>query len=106
MSYEEVIQRLKDHFERHKDRLETPYLDQAVDIMFNTLKKQIALSPKLRYGITHFSLYGSILDEYGDIPTCPICEHDLDKHSHYCLSCGQKIKWKEDIDDCSNCKER
>lgn len=95
MTYEEAIERLKDHFRIHDDGRPTPYLDEAVAMAHAAMEKQIPKKP----------IYSDFDDNGFDeiIPhraECPACGESVDfgtwnsEESHHCI-CGQRIDWSE-----------
>lgn len=92
MDYKEVVQQLKDHFERHKDTLDTPYLDEAVSIMFSALEKQI---PKKPFKYYFYDRYYTV-DYFYQCPNHCNDRFQLSNTYSFCPVCGQALDWSGD----------
>ena len=61
---------------------------EAYQIAINALKKQIPVSPvEIK---EKFTTRGDIAYKDG---YCPMCDNDVISYNHYCVSCGQALKW-------------
>ena len=93
MNENEAIERIKDHFRVHDDGRPTPYLDEAVSMAIDALKKQVPYKQKDYEDKFYACKCGNpLMPKWKKYPVELIPKRE---GLPYCLSCGQKLDWSE-----------